>query len=62
MNEEFEKIGEVSETRTLTVSQKGEGLALYLPKGFVALYDLMAGDRIKVKLMEVFRPKRDEGE
>ena len=58
MQEEFEKIGEVRETRTLNVSQRGTGLYLFLPKGLVEVYGLMAGDRIKAKLTDIFRPKK----
>ena len=56
---EFEKIGEVKETRTLNISQRGNGLYLFLPKGLVEVYGLRTGDRIKAKLMDLYRPKKD---
>lgn len=59
MKEEYEKIGDISETRTMRVSMYGNGLYLYLPKAFVDLYDVMAGDMVKAKLMDIFRPKKD---
>ena len=57
MSKEYEKIGDISETRTMRVSMYGSGLYLYLPKAVVELYDVMAGDMVKAKLMTVFRPK-----
>jgi len=57
MRLEFEKIGEIKETHSLRVSQQGEGLYLYLPKGLREVHGIRAGDRIKVTLRDLFRPK-----
>ena len=58
VTEEWEKIGEVKETRSLKVAIRGTGSYLFLPKSFVELYGIMAGDKIKVKMMDIFRPKK----
>jgi len=57
MRLEFEKIGEIKETHSLRVSQQGEGLYLYLPKGLTEVHGIWAGDRIKVTLRDLYRPK-----
>jgi len=57
MRLEFEKIGEIRETHSLRVSQQGEGLYLYLPKGLTEVHGIRAGDRIKATLRDLFRPK-----
>jgi len=57
MRLEFEKIGEIRETHSLRVSQQGEGLYLYLPKGLREVHGIRAGDRIKATLRDLFRPK-----
>ena len=57
MRLEFEKIGEIKETHSLRVSQQGEGLYLYLPKGLTEVHGIRAGDRIKATLRDLFRPK-----
>jgi len=57
MRLEFEKIGEIRETHSLRVSQQGEGLYLYLPKGLTEVHGIRAGDRIKATLKDLFRPK-----
>jgi len=57
MRKEYEKIGEIRETHSLRVSQQGEGLYLYLPKGLTEVHGIWAGDRIKVTLSDLFRPK-----
>jgi len=53
----FEKIGEIKETHSLRVSQKGGGLYLYLPKGLAEVHGVWAGDRIKATLRDLYRPK-----
>jgi len=58
MRLEFEKIGEIRETHSLRVSQQGEGLYLYLPKGLCEVHGIWAGDRIKATLRDLFRPKQ----
>jgi len=58
MRLEFEKIGEIRETHSLRVSQQGEGLYLYLPKGLCEVHGIWAGDRIKATLKDLFRPKQ----
>jgi len=57
MRPTFEKIGEIKETHSLRVSQKGGGLYLYLPKGLTEVHGIWAGDRIKATLRDLFRPK-----
>jgi len=58
MRPTFEKIGEIKETHSLRVSQKGGGLYLYLPKGLCEVHGIWAGDRIKATLRDLFRPKQ----
>lgn len=58
----MEKIGKIDETRTLRCAQRGGGLYLFLPKDLVQIYDLMGGDRIQVKLGEIYRQPKDEQE
>ena len=62
MRERLEKIGNVSETRTLKVVTKGDGLALYLTKDLCEVCEIWAGDRVKAKLMDHFRPETREKE
>jgi len=57
MRQEFEKIGEIKETHSLRVSQQGEGLYLYLPKGLTEVHGIWAGDRIKVTLRDHYRSR-----
>jgi len=59
MRREFERIGEIKETHSLAVSQRGGGLYLYLPKGLCEVHGIWAGDRIKATLRDLFRPKRE---
>ena len=56
---EFEEIRKINETRTLTVYYMGSGLALYLSKDLKDLYGIQGGDRVKAKLLEIYRPKKD---
>jgi len=58
MREVFEKIGEIRETHSLRVSQQGEGLYLYLPKGLTEVHGIWAGDRIKATLRDHYRSKQ----
>jgi len=58
MHEEFEKIGEIRETHSLRVSQQGEGLYLYLPRGLCEVHGIWAGDRIKATLRDHYRPRK----
>jgi antitoxin component of MazEF toxin-antitoxin module len=47
----------IQETRTLNVAKAGKALYLYLPKDFCNLYNVEAGDVVKVQLQGFF--KRD---
>lgn len=60
MNKEYEQIGVVKETHSLRVSARGDGLYLYLPRGLCEVHGIMAGDRVKVQLLEHYRPKQPE--
>jgi hypothetical protein len=57
---EWITLGNVNEIITLGVPARGDGLCLYLPKDLCNLYDLIAGDRMKVHLLEHFRKRREE--
>lgn len=39
----------------LRASARGDGLYLYLPQDIVSVYGIMAGDRVKTKLIASFR-------
>lgn len=57
---EWNVVGKVNELITLPVSARGDGLCLYLPKDLCNLYGLVAGDRLKVHLLEHFRKERSD--
>jgi len=48
-------LNDIKETVTLSVSARGNGLAIYLPKDLCDVYGLIAGDRIKISLRDHFR-------
>jgi len=49
----WQKKRDIGELRTLRVSAAGRGLYLYLPKDLCEQYGLVAGNRVKVKLIDV---------
>ena len=57
MVKEFQQIGDIGETRALSVVTKGNGLALYLPRVLVEIYGLRPGDQVKASLLDHYRPK-----
>jgi len=59
---EWEKIGDLKETITLSVSSRGTGLCFYIPKTQCDVYGLISGDLIKVSLRDHFRKRRPEDE
>ena len=58
---EYQPIGKIGENRTLKVSIRGAAFYLYLPKDFVEVHDLMAGDMVECKLERIFRPEKHAG-
>jgi hypothetical protein len=57
---EWEKVDVLKEVQTLPVSARGAGLCLYLPKDLCEVYGLIAGDMLKVQMLDHFRKIRDE--
>jgi len=57
MRKKWKQAREIKELITLSVSGSGGGLYLYLPKKLCEQYDIIAGNRVKVQLRELF--KRD---
>jgi hypothetical protein len=57
---DWEKIDVLKETQTLPVSARGAGLCLYLSKDLCEVYGLIAGDMLKVEMLDHFRKIRDE--
>jgi len=57
---EWDMIGKLKEIITLSVSARGTGLCLYIPKITAETYGLIAGDRIKVSLNNHFRKRKPE--
>ena len=57
MRKKWKQTREIKELLTLSVSGSGGGLYLYLPKKLCEQYDIIAGDRVKVQLRDLF--KRD---
>ena len=57
----YEEIGKIGTSALMTVSARGTGLYLYVPKRIEEIFGITAGDRIEVKLERHYRPKK-EGE
>jgi hypothetical protein len=57
---EWEKIDVLKEVHTLSVSARGAGLCLYLPKDICDVYGLIAGDMLKIQMLDHFRKLREE--
>ena len=57
--DKWEKLGD---TVVLRCSQRGGGLYLYLSKGLTEFHEIQAGDRLRVKLLEISRLTREESE
>lgn len=53
--DQIREIRKIREDRVLKVAGRGGALYLYLPKDFVELYGVIAGDRIEVKLESLYR-------
>jgi hypothetical protein len=51
----YQEVQKIGETMTLSVSARGTGLCIYLPKQFVDLYGLWASDILKVQFKEHYR-------
>jgi len=62
MNKKWKVVREIKERRTLNVSTHGRGLYLYLPKDLCEVYEINGGDRVKVQLLELFKPDYSEEE
>jgi len=52
---DWELVGNVKETITLSISTRGDGLCIYLTKDLCDVYGLKAGDMIKITLRDHFR-------
>jgi hypothetical protein len=46
----------------LRASRHGDGIYLFIPKDIVDVYGLVAGDRVKVKLVEAYRVEREKAQ
>jgi hypothetical protein len=57
---QWERIDVLKEVHTLPVSARGDGLCLYLSKNLCAVYGLIAGDMLKVQMLDHFRKRREE--
>jgi len=62
--EEFEEIGKVGLTLLMTVSARGTGFYLYIPKGVCDTFGIRVGDRLEVQIGKIRRLKtaREEAE
>ena len=56
---QWEEIGDLKETLTLSVSARGNGVCVYLPKDIMDVYGLLSGDMLKVSLRNHFRKRRE---
>jgi hypothetical protein len=56
---DWERINVLKETETLPVSARGAGLCLYLGKDLCEVYGLLAGDMLKVEMLDHFRKIRE---
>lgn len=52
---EWDRIDVLKEDQTLPVSSRGAGLCLYLPKDICEVYGLIAGDMLKIRMLDHFR-------
>jgi hypothetical protein len=57
---DWERLNVVKETHTLHVSARGIGLCLYLPKDLCELYGLIAGDALKIEMLDHYRKRKPE--
>jgi hypothetical protein len=57
---EWGDLGRIREIITLSVSSRGNGLCMYLPKDFCEVYGIVSGDRIKIEFREHFKKRRQE--
>jgi len=57
---QWEEIGDLKETVTLSVSTRGNGVCVYLPKDITDVYGVLSGDMLKVSLRNHFRKRREE--
>jgi hypothetical protein len=51
----YQEVQKIGETMTLSISARGTGLCIYLPKQFVDLYGLWSGDILKCQFKEHYR-------
>jgi len=56
----WERIDVLKEDQTLPVSSRGSGLCLYLPKDICEVYGLIAGDMLKIRMLDHFRKNKPE--
>jgi len=55
--EQFEEIGKVGLTLLMTVSARGSGFYLYIPKGVCDTFGIRVGDRLEVQIGKIRRLK-----
>ncbi len=61
MRKEWKQAREIKETLSLRVTTTGGRPALFIPKNVCDLYDIRAGDMVKVQLRALFKEVKPEG-